>query len=172
MKHNLLLTAAAATLALASCGSQKQAQEIHQFSIINDPSAELTSSYVIPKARIYRTSLPSDSLVPITLNPKSNFVTSYPAPSDLTSPPVHLADGWLLDRRGIGPNTVFTRYTYADYRALPAAPDASTLAKAIVPDVRVTEIVELPLTFSEATPAKADSLIKAGLPGCTTILKR
>lgn len=126
----------------------------------------------LPRARIYRTSVPSDSLVPITLSPSGAEVTSFPAPFDLTQAPLPLADGWLLDRRGISPSTVFTTYTYDEYRSLPDAPTPATLRGSVRPDVTVTDIVELPMPIGEGTADEINALIKAGLPGCRTILKR
>lgn len=157
-----------AALSVASCGGSKMVSE-EDFDVIEvgspiDPS----SVNMIPKAKIYRTNLPSDSLVPITVSPNGQFVTSFPAKSDLVNPPVHLVDGWLLDRRGIQPSSVFTRFTYADYET-PA--DPNSLLRELNRSVRVTEIVELPMPYGEVTPAIADSLIRAGLPGCKTLYK-
>ncbi len=171
-----ILLAAICSTAASSCGSHRETAAAStdlasDYSIIELPEAG-GGSYVMPKARIYRTSQSSDSLVPVTLNPKSNFLTSYPAPSDLTSPPVRLTDGWMLDRRGIAPSTVFTTFTYSQYRALPQTPSPEEIMRSIAPGITVTDIVELPMTFNAATPEKADSLIRAGLPGCKTILKR
>lgn len=171
------MAAAITAAAAAGCGGSKEVTYAADYS--DDPSiielpaiAPLQPAAVMPKARIYRTSAPSDSLVPITISPSGNFVTSYPAPTDLTALPVKLAEGWLLDRRGISPQSVFTRYTYADYKALPEAPSTDLLMRSVNPSVSVTEIVELPVAIGSATPAMADSLIRAGLPGCKVIFKR
>ncbi len=150
---------------LASCGSHRQAAVTAE-----SVQPDYPLSGFIPRARIYRTSAPSDSLVPITL--RGNTVTSFPAPADLTALPERLADGWLLDHRGITPATVFTRYTYDEYRSLQEAPTTAELLRAVDPDVVVTDIVDLPYPYSDITAEKADSLINAGLPGCKTILER
>ena len=123
----------------------------------------------LPQAQIYRTSTDVDALVPITVNPIDGTIISYPAPTDITgaSMPVVLHDGWLLDRRGISPDTRFINYTYSRYHDLTAPPTPAELKASIVPDARVTEIVSLPYKVGEVTPAIADSLISAGLPGCT-----
>ncbi len=123
----------------------------------------------LPQAQIYRTSTDVDALVPVTVNPVDGTITSYPAPSDITgaSMPVVLHDGWLLDRRGISPDSRFLSYTYSRYHDLTETPTIAELKAAIVPDARVTEIVSLPYKVGEVTPAMADSLISAGLPGCT-----
>lgn len=90
--------------------------------------------------------------VPVTLAPDGAII-SYPAPTDLTdrSTPLPLADGWWLDRRGISANSVFTRYTYSEYRALPAAPTPTELKASVIPGARVTATLQLPMTVSEAT---------------------
>ncbi len=180
-QNGIIVPAAAAALmalAAAGCGSSKSAA-LPAADFSDDPSViEITGSApvatvgMVPRARIYRTSAPSDSLVPVTVSPTGTFVTSYPAPTDLVAPPQHLADGWLLDHRGITPQSVFTRYTYSEYRSLPAAPSADELLHSLDPSVAVTEIVELPMPAREATVAVADSLIRAGLPGCKVIFKR
>lgn len=131
------------------------------------------TSQALPQARIYRTSTDVDALVPVTVDPSTGALVSYPAPTDITgfSMPVVLSDGWLLDRRGINENTRFIDYTYSRYHDLSEAPSPDAILKAIVPDARVTEIVELPYKTGAVTPAQADSLIKAGLPRCETIFK-
>ncbi|MBD5322201.1 MAG: hypothetical protein K2G05_08335 [Duncaniella sp.] len=128
---------------------------------------------VLPNAHIYRTSIDVDALVPVTVNPATGQLISYPAPTDITgaSMPVVLKDGWLLDRRGVGADTRFINYTYSQYHDLAEAPSVERLLQSIVPDARVTEIVELPYKIGEVTPAMADSLISAGLPRCEVILQ-
>lgn len=158
----------AGTMTLSSC---------HSSSVT--PSAQLPPRHVLgggvavlPQARIYRTSVDVDALVPVTVDPATGALVSYPAPSDITgySMPVVLSDGWLLDRRGVGPDTRFVNYTYSRYHDLAEAPSPETLLKSIVPDARVTEIVELPYKAGAVTPEQADSLIKAGLPRCEKIM--
>ncbi len=104
-----------------------------------------------PKAVAYRMSGDYAGNVPVTLAPDGAII-SYPAPTDLTdrSEPLPLADGWWLDRRGISANSVFTRYTYPEYRALTAAPDPAQLKAAVIPGARVTAIVHLPMSVAEA----------------------
>lgn len=130
-------------------------------------------SAYIPKARIYKTNGDYDSLVPVTLDASRTKLISYPSPGDLKSGlPVKLADGFLLDNRGIGANTAFTRWTYAEYSAMKSAPSPREIMDNIIPGARVTEIYELP--FSVGTPDAAEmgnKLIGEGLPGCTPVLR-
>lgn len=105
-----------------------------------------------PKAVAYRMSGDYADNVPVTLAADGAIIT-YPAPTDLTdrSAPLPLADGWWLDRRGISANSVFTRYTYSEYRALPAAPTPAELKASVIPGARVTVTLQLPMTVAEAT---------------------
>jgi len=64
-------------------------------------------------------------------------IISYPAPSDLSyegdlAYPVKLKKGFLLDRRGIGKNTVFTKFTYEEYSAMKTAPLLADLYESII----------------------------------------
>lgn len=125
----------------------------------------------LPNVRIYRTSIDVDKYVPVTVNPVDGRIMAYPAPTDITgaSMPVVLKDGWLLDRRGISPDTRFVRYTYSEYHDLSEAPSVAQLSEAIIPDARVTEIVELPYKTGSVTPAQADSIIADGLKRCEVV---
>lgn len=135
------------------------------------PAAEApkASGYVL-RAQIYRTSLPVDNRVPVILS-ESGQVQSYPAPYDVVGQePIKLTDGWLLDRRGISPNSAFTSYTYSEYAALKSAPSTGKLLNSIVPG-KVVTIVRLPMTPSEAASdtTAVNALIRSGLKGCTTL---
>lgn len=129
---------------------------------------------VMPKAHIYKTNGNYNDNVSVTMNADGSQLISYPAPSDISnaSAPLPLADGYLLDRRGISPTTAFTSYTYSRYSALSTAPDASQLIKSIIPGAKVTEIVELPMTTSQAASdtARCNNLIREGLPGCKVLM--
>lgn len=107
---------------------------------------------MLPRATVYRTSEPVDSFVPISLNKGGDEVISFPAPSDVSDAniPIKLPDGWLLDRRGIGPNTAFIRLTYAQYAALPAAPTTAELLDMIIPGAHVTDLIRLSMTPQQA----------------------
>ena len=103
-----------------------------------------------PSAVVYRTDGDYADNVPVNVS-ASGRLLSYPAPCDLRgSEPIAVADGYLLDRRGIGPNTVFTRYTYAAYSALPEAPAPDSIMAAIIPGSCVTASITLPMTLTEA----------------------
>lgn len=168
-------TAAALAAAVSGCGPAKSAPstdlQVEAPTVVMAPESVMGgSAAVMPKAVIYRTSAPSASLVPVTLGPDGKLV-SYPAPTDLGAEPAMLRDGWMLDTRGISEGTRFTRWTYSEYRALPAAPSPAEILAAVTATPAVTEIVSLPTSAAQTTPAMADSLISAGLPGCLTVFK-
>lgn len=119
---------------------------------VGPAEAERTVGITAPKAVAYRMSGDYADNVSVTLAPNGTII-SYPAPTDLTdrSAPLPLADGWWLDRRGISANSVFTRYTYSKYRALPAAPTPAELKASLIPGARVTATLQLSMTVAEAT---------------------
>lgn len=165
MKATILIVIATALCAMA-CKSTKPLQPAVA-------TAEITMKPTVspvPRAIIYRTNGNYDENVPITMN--GDRIISYPAPSDLTSAtPLPLANGYLLDRRGISSNTVFTTYTYPEYSAFSTAPALDALKSAIIPQARVTCIVRLPMTLHDALSdtAAVNRLIRNGLPDCQVV---
>ncbi len=107
---------------------------------------------MMPKALAYKTNGDYRLNVPITLNSSRTEIVSYPAPTDINidMAPVELADGWLLDRRGVSENSAFTTYTYSEYASLSQAPTIEQLLGAVIPDARVTAVQSLPMTLTEA----------------------
>lgn len=156
---------------LSGCRSQAQPDAITTASV----AAPVRPSSFIPKAVAYRTNGNYAANVPVTLADSGNELASFPAPSDLTesSTPVPLADGYLLDRRGISSHTAFLRYTYDEYRALPEVPGIAQLKSAIIPDARVTEIVQLPVTVQKACAdtAAVNNMIREKSPELKILYK-
>ena len=129
----------------------------------------------LPRAIVYKTSVDVFDKVPLVMNAGHTSLVSFPAPSDIRDSqlPLRLADGWLLDRRGaIGPNTVFTRYTYAEYAALPSTPSLSELMSSIIPGAHVTMAYRLDLTLEQARndTAAVNTLIRHNLPNATPLI--
>lgn len=171
MKRNLTPVAVAAMMAAAAIGCSAPKHTTTPQPAQAEPIMPVSPGpAMLPKAVIYKTSAPVDSLVPVTVT--AGQLVSYPAPGDLTEAPAPLKDGWLLDRRGVNPDTRFTRWTYSEYRAMKSTPSAAEIMAALVPGVTVTEIATLPCPIGQATPQMADSLIAAGLPGCEITFKR
>ncbi len=131
---------------------------------------------VRPMAIVYKTNGNFNDNVPITLSANRKEIISFPAPSDISvsSAPIQLAEGYLLDRRGIGENTAFTQYTYESYSALKQAPSLKLLNESIIRGAEVVEIVRLPMTFTEAIndTTRCNSIIRNGFPDCDVVLHR
>lgn len=171
----LTLISSTAIAALPACRAAQQSGTPEPVEVDIDRPLTVTgwnSAKTYPKAVIYKTNGNFADKVPVTLSNDRKSIIAYPAPSDVRNQqPVALAEGFYLDRRGISPNSAFTRYTYAEYAAMAKAPGARQLKEAIIPGAIVTEIVELPFPVGQATPQQCDSLINAGLPRCKTVYK-
>lgn len=94
---------------------------------------------------IYKTTANYDQNVPISISSDGNEITGYPAPADLKKDgklrtPSRTSKGYLVDNRGIGPQTAFISLTYAEYSKLPAPPAASELMKMIVDKHPIAEM--------------------------------
>lgn len=147
-----LIAAAGALVALGGCSaSRKQpAPGIAPAAVTTTPLEKPLQA--MPRAVIYKTAGNFNQNVPVQAGPGGKII-SYPAPTDVSperSEPLQLADGFLLDRRGISTRSRFTRYTYAEYAALEQAPTEAELIKAIIPGTQITEMYTLPMTPSEA----------------------
>lgn len=133
-------------------------------------------SSMIPKAVVYRTNGPFADNVPVTMNRDRSRIVSFPDPSDVrgASAPVLLADGYLLDRRGVGINTAFTRYTYSEYAAMESAPSVERLREMVIPGSIVTDLVKLPFPLSTALSdtARVNRIIRQGFPDCEVVVER
>lgn len=164
--NKTFITATAAALltgVLGGCRSTKPAQAVATPAPAPKTTGGSSSTVPQPRLVLYKTTVDCTDLVPITLNPTRTQIVSYPAPSDLTdnSTPLAMADGWLLDRRGgIGTNTVFTKYTYAEYRALKQAPTPQQLMRSIVPGARVSATLICPWGYTLADTAAINNYIR------------
>lgn len=105
----------------------------------------------LPNATAFRMSGEYANNVAVTLGPDGELIY-FPAPTDITadSEPIELGQGWWLNNQGIGPNSVFTKYTFAEYAALPEVPSVEQIKLSIIPGAKVTDFIELPMTLSEA----------------------
>lgn len=124
---------------------------------------------------IYKTHGDYDNLVPITLDDTGTRIVSYPAPSDLRrgenfSTPVTLDGGYLLDRRGLTANSVFTDYTYEQYSILPTAPTTTELMKHIKYRKPFAEMYVIDGT-SQLSVKQLNDIIANGFEGCRTIIR-
>lgn len=151
---------------LASChAAPTQAVKADSGETVKLDKAQVAPAQMRLKALVYKTSVPCAQNVAISLNSAGTAVQSFPAPTDVSaaSEPLQLPDGWLLDRRGLGPNTAFIRLTYAEYAKLAQAPSTAELMGMILPDAHVTEMRSLPMTPQEAAADTAAVLRLLGL---------
>lgn len=155
MKTNSILLATAAVAAITACSSRttRPAENSEPLAVVKAPviGGDTKTVGMLPKATVYRMAgAATTANVPVLVNSAGNIV-SFPAPGDVVGQePIALADGWLLDRRGIGPGSRFTRWTYAEYASLPTAPSLSEIKDAIIPGARPVDIHILDMTPSEA----------------------
>lgn len=96
------------------------------------PTRDSAVAITGPPTIVYRTRMDVGDAVPMTLSGDGSEVLSYPHPRDLLkgdgyATPTQLEQGYLLDNRGIGPNTVFLRWSYAEYAAMDKAPSLEEL---------------------------------------------
>jgi len=188
MKHFGYLLAL--TTLFTACHSSKEAS-VSETSVVNEASTEAVSvpEHPFVMARrpvvIYRTKADYDQLVPVTLNATRKGLSNYPAPSDVSaqSVPVQLGNGYLYDRRGIGVNVAFTRYTYAEYAQLKQVPSQETLFESIVEKYPLTAMwyctkayYALESKQGKAQTAEAQitllkQIIVSGFEGCQPLLE-
>lgn len=183
MKMTTLLTIIATAMLLACCSTSRKAQENTISAVAANQestptptkadrrggfydSAPRGASSAMPKAVIYKTNGDYRFNVPVTLNAGRTAIVSYPDPSDISTDmaPLPLADGWLLDRRGVNSNTAFTTFSYSEYSKLKSVPSPEQLMNSIIPDARVTEVRTLSITTSNAVSdtATVNSIIRSG----------
>ncbi len=118
MKNQLLVLLLACVL--ASCNSARRQAEAIAIEFGQKPTI------------VYKTKADYRQYVPVLLTEDRQSLLSYPAPQDLYADgelalPLPLEDGYLLDRRGIGPQVAFLDMTYEEYAQLPKPPAPSEL---------------------------------------------
>lgn len=96
-----------------------------------------TGNQAGPPVIIYKTREDYFDKVPVTLSEDKTEVVSFPGIKDIyykgsIAYPTRLHNGFLLDNRGIGPNSAFLDYSYEAYSKLPATPTANELVDKIL----------------------------------------
>jgi hypothetical protein len=92
-----------------------------------------------PSCIVYRTRSDCSKNIPVILSDDRKRIESYPDIKDICfegklSYPTVLAEGYLLDNRGIGPRVAFLSYTYEEYSQLVSTPPARVLMLHIIDD--------------------------------------
>lgn len=129
--HSFFYVLLMAALTLSSCCSRKSAQ--------NATPEEKPRMVATPQVIIYKTVKDYLQYVPVMLSEDKKTVVSYPAPQDIFykgefAYPVKLENGYLLDRRGIGPGCAFMKLTYEEYSRLEHTPSAAEIMGMILDD--------------------------------------
>lgn len=159
------MAVAAAALTLG-CSSQKN-DSIRDNSVLPE-SVEMKPNVlgseprgVVLKATAFKMSGDYAGHVAVTLDQCGDLVY-FPAPTDLSdaSAPVEIGNGWWLNRQGLGPNSVFTKWTFSEYRAMKSVPSPAEIKAAIIPGASVTEFRQLPISASEANAETPSSLLR------------
>lgn len=149
-------------------------EEVAELTTIKD--RPLSDVHYIPHAVVYKTNGNFNDNVPIQVSADGKTLISFPAPTDLNSSslPLVLTEGWLLDRRGVSVDTRFTSYKYSNYESLSSAPSVTDLLHSIIPNARIVEMIELPITTNEAVndTTKVNQLIKNGFVNCKIIMSQ
>lgn len=175
MRKAIMACGLTAAILLCGCSSKKKAvsaydnmskqgvETVRPDAVAVEPTGT-KNMQMIPKATVFRMSGDYADNVAVTLD-SNGELAYYPAPSDLksSSAPLEIADGWYLNRQGLGPNSVFTKYTFAQYRALKQAPTPEEIKAAIIPGAVVTEFSQLPLNINQVsgmTPAELKEYLK------------
>ena len=120
-----------ATFIFLSCSSTVTSQSTAPGGSSKEPNVSS------PPCIIYKTRSDYAKNVPVILDDKKASLNSYPDVKDLffngkLAYPTQLANGFLLDNRGIGPNVVFLDYTYEEYQKLGQTPSVDQLMKRIL----------------------------------------
>ena len=129
----------------------------------------------MPSAIIYKTKADYSMYVPVTLSDDKSRIVSYPGPRDVfyqgkLATPTHLADGFLLDNRGISLNSVFIKITYEDYAKLPQAPSTDEMYNLIIDKNPFTEMYDLGPRHNFADDKAIDKAIRHHLKDYKKIL--
>lgn len=125
-----ILTSILVVCHTTGCLSVKSIACCHKSS----PSLDFSAG---PPTIIYKTRAKYTDKIPLTLSEDKTRIVGYPHPKDIyyrgkLAKPVYLRDGFMLDNRGIGPNTCFISMTYEEYALLSRAPALGELEKMII----------------------------------------
>ena len=172
MKHKTAMALAAAAMAVSACS---QTAKVAQPEMSKAPARVVGQAAHRPMAVVYRTSGDYGNLVPVTLDATGTRIVSYPDPADLRGnavSPLPLRDGYLLDRRGIGPRTAYLDITIDEYSRISSAPAPAELLRRIAVRSPFAEMYSLPITAAEAVrdTAACNAYIAGGFDGCKNLL--
>ncbi|MBS1686657.1 MAG: hypothetical protein JSS76_18100 [Bacteroidetes bacterium] len=146
-----LLTIITLIIALAAAGCKAKQHttttataDTHTAPVPPRPATYRPTAHAI----VYKTKGDYTQYVPVTLTDDGTSIASYPDPSDVyyqgkIATPTLLADGYLLDNRGLTPHSAFIRITYEDYAKLKEVPSVKELNKLVIDRAPFTEMYDL-----------------------------
>lgn len=142
--------------------------------IVKTDATMTVNSRTSPAAIIYRTTRDYSRNVAVTLDATRTRITAFPDPADVRNgiaEPISLGNGYMLDRRGIGPTAAFLDFTYDEYAAMPQAPSPDSLIKHVVDAAPFTEMYALPITAVQAAAdtARCRRYVAEGFAGCRPV---
>lgn len=142
-------------LLLMSFGACKQQSALNN----NTPSSVVKD---LRPTVIYKTKNDYYFNVPITLSADKDNIVSYPAPTDIKTGdelllPTKLAKKYLLDNRGVGINSVFTKYTYSEYSSFTNLPSLNDFKQSVIDD---NPFIEMWISKETLSVEEINKLIK------------
>lgn len=126
-----------------------------------------TSAFQAPLV-IYKTRADYSKYIPVTLSNNRSEIVAYPSPQDIflngkLALPTLLANGYLLDNRGISTHTAFLNITYEEYAKMTDVLPISELYKLIIDKEPITEMYNLGSRGSFKNEVKEiNQIIKSG----------
>lgn len=131
-----------------------------------------------PPVIVYKTKNDYSKNVPVILSEDKTKIVSFPAQRDIKKVeefayPTKLANGYLLDNRGISQNAAFLKFTYEDYYNMDNIPDAARLMNYILDKEPFTEIYQCGRRGDyKNLEEELNQKIESGkLKECTSLLK-
>lgn len=117
--------------------------------------------YARLKATLFKMNGDYANNVAVTLGPGGELFY-FPAPTDINenSKPEKIGEGWWLNRQGLSASSVFTKWTFEEYRNLKSVPTPEEIKSAIIPGARVTEFRQLAIPAEEARSMSPSDLLQ------------
>lgn len=96
---------------------------------------------------VYKTNANYNNLVPVLLSDDKTEIISYPDPKDLKDGSIYLqpsllANGYILDNKGINKNVAFLKLTYQEYAELKEIPSLKVLYGYIIDKDPILELCD------------------------------
>lgn len=165
--------------AIAGCGTKERAASsspvLQGEKVAAAPVSGTGRECSLPHAIVYRTRGDYAALVPVCMSADRTMITSFPDPRDIRPAgcrPIALEGGYLLDRRGVGRNTVFLDYAFEEYAGLSHAPAPDTLKAHVIDFHPIIGLYVLPISAGEAwsDPSKANAYVRNSFAGCEAVV--